>query len=370
MDRLVADVCGKQVVLLGEDSHHGSGSTLEAKAEIVERLIGECHFSAVFFESQVYDFIGLREALSDKLATPAQVADSIGGLWSTTAEMDPLIDYLFRAASDRQVVLAGLDLQTGGATNFYTQQRLPSRLARYLEGRERARCEVALHRLTNWEYDDESLYDDNAIRQLRSCLVDIQAGIAKHADTSAADSTFMASNLMQSLDMPSDAGLRDAAMYKNFLWLRQRLPANAKIVVWCATIHARKTGADQPGAATPMGAYIHELLGARAAAIGFSALSGSYGRMGRQTVELIPAAPDSLEGRALAHYDGPVRYVDSRQLHAYGKIAGRAIEYGKPQSRDWGDVIDGLVVLRQEQPPHYVHGAKPRQSPATVLDRP
>ena len=87
------------MVLLGEDSSHGSGATLEAKVAIVERLIEECHFSAVFFESQAYDFLDLELALAARTATPEQLADAIGGLWSTTREIDPLVSFLYQAAA-------------------------------------------------------------------------------------------------------------------------------------------------------------------------------------------------------------------------------------------------------------------------------
>ena len=38
LDSVVADLCSKQVVLLGEPGHHGSGATLQAKVELVRRL--------------------------------------------------------------------------------------------------------------------------------------------------------------------------------------------------------------------------------------------------------------------------------------------------------------------------------------------
>src|ERR1044071_5653928 len=39
LDDLIRDVCGKSVVLLGEESHHGSGRTLEVKSGVVRRLV-------------------------------------------------------------------------------------------------------------------------------------------------------------------------------------------------------------------------------------------------------------------------------------------------------------------------------------------
>jgi erythromycin esterase-like protein len=53
LDRVVRDVCDKEVVLLGEDATHGGGKTLEIKVELITRLIDRCDFSAVAFESQI-----------------------------------------------------------------------------------------------------------------------------------------------------------------------------------------------------------------------------------------------------------------------------------------------------------------------------
>lgn len=39
LERLVADVCQRGVVLLGEDAGHGAGRTVEVKAEMVQRLV-------------------------------------------------------------------------------------------------------------------------------------------------------------------------------------------------------------------------------------------------------------------------------------------------------------------------------------------
>ncbi len=45
-DRVVRDLCGKNVAMLGESPLHGFGKTLEFKVELVRRLVDECHFNA------------------------------------------------------------------------------------------------------------------------------------------------------------------------------------------------------------------------------------------------------------------------------------------------------------------------------------
>lgn len=140
IQRLVGDLCSRQVVLLGEDANHGSGRTLELKVTLVQRLIDTCGFNAVLFESQLYDFLDLDRSFAGRSATPAQLADAIGGLWSTTREIDPLVSYLFRQASAGRVKLFGLDPQLGGATGLYAQRHLPAQLAASLAPDRRKAC--------------------------------------------------------------------------------------------------------------------------------------------------------------------------------------------------------------------------------------
>ncbi|VAW49547.1 hypothetical protein MNBD_GAMMA03-922 [hydrothermal vent metagenome] len=81
LSELIKDSCNKQVVLLGEGGNHGGGNTIALKTEIVKRLVDSCGFSAVFFESSVYEFINLNNSIKNKTVSKKQLANSIGGLW-------------------------------------------------------------------------------------------------------------------------------------------------------------------------------------------------------------------------------------------------------------------------------------------------
>jgi erythromycin esterase-like protein len=365
LDRLVKDVCHKQVVLLGEDDNHGSGKTLEVKVDLVERLINECDFSAVFFESQIYDFFSLEGALTSNTATPAQLADAIGGLWSTTRESDRLVSFLLDEASTGRVKIRGLDPQIGGATQLFSQRFLPARLTASLDPVRRAVCESEILRLTNWQYDDQSPYDDATRKRLRSCLNAIEGNAAKQpSNDTAAITSLLARNLSGYLDMSSGNGfnVRDRAMFDNFVWHRAHMPSSAKIIVWCATVHAAKDGRPISNELVPMGSYIHQSVGNDAAAIGFTALTGSYGRMGHVPTEMPAASADSLEAKAFANSTDDIRYIDNMQLKQYGAVTARPIDYGKSQKADWESILDGVVVLRHERAPEYVRSATPQQA--------
>jgi len=353
LDAVIRDVCQKDIILLGEDANHGSGKTLEIKTRLVRKLVEECHFSAVFFESQIYDFIDLQHAFDDKTAVPDHVAATIGGLWSKASESAPLVDYLFRQARGGRITLAGIDPQIGGATQRYSQHRLPAALALHLTGARRTTCETELTRLTNWQYDDTNRYDGIARARLRGCLTDIQSATSRHAsgNRTAAEAGQMTVNLLRYLDMADghEFNVRDRAMFDNFGWQLSRLPKGAKVIVWSATVHAVKNAMPN-GADVPMGYHVHQAYGDRAAAIGFTALTGSFGRPGKTPTALDTATPQSLEGRVFAQGNGDIRYVDRAQLTEFGSIQARALNYRKSEPAHWATLLDGVIVLREEQP--------------------
>jgi len=352
LDALVKDVCDRRIVLLGEDANHGSGATLAVKVELVRRLVTECHFSAVLFESQVYDFIDLEHAVAARSATPGLVRDAIGGLWSKARDTGVLAEFLLAKATARRVTLGGLDPQVGGATQRYTQQQLPGVLAAHLSDARARTCEEEFARLTNYRYNDSISYDAATRARLRSCVTDVQGALAQRMQSPAVlEAGVMARNLLRYFEMSDgDAfNVRDRAMFENLHWYLEGLAKDAKVIVWCATVHAAKRAIGS-GSNMPLGAMVSAEYGDRAAAIGFSALGGSFGRPGRPETVLESVAAGSLEARAMTGFAGASRYVDREALHGYGTVVGRAINYRKRESADWSTVLDGVVVLREERP--------------------
>ena len=120
LDRVVRDVCDKQVVLLGEASH-GDARTFEAKTELIRRLVDECRFSAVLFEAASYDFIALERAIAARRAAPAQLANAVGAMWSAAREIEPLLGFLWDRASAGKLRLGGLDDQISSKGLFKDQ---------------------------------------------------------------------------------------------------------------------------------------------------------------------------------------------------------------------------------------------------------
>jgi erythromycin esterase-like protein len=369
-DPVVHALCGKSVALLGESPVHGFGKTLEFKVELVRRLIDECHYNAFFIESGIYDFLNIQKRLnSGQEVTEPMISTAIGGLWATH-EVQPLIPFLLRRAKAGRVILGGLDDQLGRGT--YAQHEMPSDLVEYLQGDEKARCLAILQRHTLWQYTDDSPYGPKDKALILGCLDSIETVLTR-APPSAAPLREDYKEMVESLksllgwdfrqNVPKsvdesilDRNDRDHWMYVNFQWLLSRLPAHSKVIVWAANVHVAKDLSGVPGkeGLVPFGLYVRREFKSHAFALGFSAYSGSYAMTGQPVLQLSVAPDDSLEAQALAGRDSDTVYIPLEQLRKFGLVAARPLGTSFSMAR-WDEVLDGLFVFREEQPPEYLH---------------
>lgn len=362
IDRLVRDVCRKEIVLLGEDASHGGGRTFEVKTEILKRLVSRCGFDAVLFESQFYDMLDVEHAFADRAATPTQLAGAIGALWARAEESTPLIDFLYREAMAGRIRIAGIDPQIGGVMGEYSKHRLGGALVVPLTDVRREACRREIDTHNGWRYDDAHPFDDAPQQRLRGCIDDIRAALAAQgagvASNNASETAAMAAAYSRYLDMAlgGDGNQRDFGMYENIQWHRGRWPKGTKLIVWCATVHAAKALHGLATDMTPMGRHLHAAYGKQAygkyvAVIGFTALSGRFGNPGAagQPNVLPPAEAGALENVVLAGSDAGLRYVDGKWLRRLGTIVSRPINYRKQHAAPWAEVLDGMIVLREER---------------------
>jgi len=372
IDQLINDACDSRVVLLGEDLNHGSGKTIEVKSLLVQRLIDECGFDGVVFESQIYDFLALGEDFANHIATREKLADAIGGLWSTTAELDPLIDILMQRALDGKVHLMGMDPQLGGATQLYSQERLAERLglASTLPATQSASCGYDIRRLTDWSFDDESPNDEDFRKRLKHCLEDIQAHVPSSDDGNEVERTaVMTRNFLVYLEMREQFQLgeqlrasevRDESMYENLAWFRRQQHDRDKTIVWTATTHAIRKG-DSPSSFKSLGHWIDDAWGSETFVVGFSAVGGEYGRQRRSPTSLSAMPEDAIESIAFNSGSGDLVYLNKSSLSSIGSVSGRAIDFSRPSIRNWGQLLDGMLIFRTERRPNYIRPARPQQ---------
>lgn len=359
LDRLIQDVCDKSVVMLGEEPHHGGGRSVEVKAELVQQLIARCGFNGVYFESGVYEFEDLNRRLAAGTSAPEQVADAIGGLWSRSSAIDPLVSYLYTQAAAGRIRLAGVDPQLGSATSGFIKGAFVDELVGGLDEPRRSECATHIFRFTNWRYDDEHPNDEAEQDRLLVCLR--EAADAAKPDSALSTLAETAWNAVtQRIAGGGDWDWREREMTRLFRWHQQRSPGASRVIVWAASVHtARTLGAKSR--VRPFGNDLQEEYGARLASVAFTALGGAYGCGDSTPIPL--AAADSLEARAMAGGTDPLRYLDRPALAALGAVQAWPLSYGNPQPLDWSLLFDDVVVLREEKPLSMDRPATPRFAP-------
>lgn len=243
----------------------------------------------------------------------------------------------------------------------FANVELVTELTGLLPQPQRQDCGVALHRRIYSDNTEAALYSKLDRSQIATCLSNIQRIVTADRTTAVRDEEErleMISAIQRwiSRDFTSDAEMiveRDRSMFQNFEWLRRQQPRRHKVILWAATVHIAKQGdptwGDHTGA--NFGSYVHQKYGAHAFSLGFSALTGSY-RQGRRNIQNIPSAPkDSLEAQAPRRGGSEAVYVGSAQLVGMGTVPGAVFRHSY-QALPWATFVDGVIVLREEAPPH------------------
>ncbi len=352
LNSFINDTCDKKIVLLGEDSHHGSGKTMQLKIELVKRLVNECSFSLLLFESPVYEFTNLATAIHSKKSTSNQLAQSIGGMWSNAKTMQSFITFLHKKATNGSLKLAGIDFQFG-ANQPYSQKELPRYLSSYLSSPQKEECEVELLTYLGWQYSDESPYSEKTKQRILTCVNTIRKSIMQQfkskPDQKIKTDQFIIDNFYKYLSFQTGDyfNYRDKSMAENVNWHVNQMPSDSKIIIWCATIHAAKNLKFTALNKVPMGTHLHQLYKGEVFSVGFSALSGSYGREKGKVRQIVPSR---LENSVLSGSSKLISYLDILALESLGSIEAQPITYGKPAITTWSTVLDALIVLREEKP--------------------
>jgi erythromycin esterase-like protein len=360
-DRLIRDLCAKQIVVLGEANMHGGAATLEARVAIARRLIAECEFRTVFLESGMYDFLDLRhKRASGQPTTPEQLRSAVGLMMMGTArESEAWLTYLATATSAGSIELFGIQ-DSIHSTAIYARRELAAALARHLPTASRSRCQAELERHTDWRYDDANPFSPEVRARLVGCVTEVEAALSRPTTIRERDDAAMAASLHRLFDRAfvedavATSNSNDRSLYLN-LQAQLVVHPSPKSIVFCATVHGARQLPGDRAAVVPLGAHLHEAYGDRMATIAFSAYAGRYAMYRRPISELPPAAADSIEGLAFAAASpGTVlRYLDRAALTALGPRAARPLTY-QPVVAAWDAIVDGLVVQREERAPTVV----------------
>jgi erythromycin esterase-like protein len=361
LEAATRDLCGREVVLLGENGYHGDGRTMAFKGLLIQELVRRCHFNAVFFEASHYDFVEISRRLRvGEPVTADMVSSAIGAKWNGDVEMQPLIPFLLTEAQAGRVVLGGLDDQVGSRGAFYSNDRMPAELAGYVVPSRQGPCQTLLHQRIHRGYPGTTPRSEPDYARLRACLAEMRVGIqgARMRDRAhRAELLDMVANIERNIarDFQAPPPLvigRDHSMFLNLRWLVARLPSRPKIIIWTANAHAaRNSSIDLAFRGGPnLGSRVREIYGARSFALAFTAGAGSF-RWGNGSRPIPVALPDSLEAGALGGHNADAVYLGPARLAGMGQIMGAAGDGHQFVLAPWSRIYDGIIVMRSERPP-------------------
>lgn len=346
VDGVVNLVCQKQIVLLGELPSHGEALAFDAKSKIVDRLIAKCGFTAVLFEAPIYDFLGLERAAKTRTGSPDQMDNAIGRFWMTR-ELAPWRRALFDAAAAKRVVVGGIDDQVS-ITSHYAQTELPRLITAASSASSATACRQTVSRHLGYTYDDKNPFDEAEKLRLQQCARNAAAAGAASSSFDAEDRVMLESFARYADRQRTGAASgRDESMFKNLAWYLDRLPANSRVVVWTASVHALRQRGSRPD--SPLGAQAVARWGDRVGAVGFTAFAGYTSRAARPAAPIAEAPADSLEATATS--GSAWALLDSAKLRAIGRIPSRLL--GAFVTETWSDYFDAVVVIREEAAPTF-----------------
>lgn len=355
MSGAIRGLCASDVALLGEGANHADGRSLAFKAALVRRLVDECGFDAVVFEAGSYDFLEMdRRLRRGEPVTRDMVSSAVGGLWNRNEEIQPLITWMHDSLVAGRLRLGGMDDQLGSAGAFYSISEMPAELSGLLGGERDEACRGLFRQQIYGQLGPSA--EEQA--PLRTCLVDIQTVVQAMPDSADRDAHLQ--NLenigrfvsRQGMDTTAYIEGRSHSMWRNYQWWRaERFPQGSRVIVWGATVHLSRSARAHPRFATVanFGSYIDRTYGDRASFLGFSAASGTY-MEGDQVRERAPAALGSLEAAALGDTALDLTYLDHASLRRLGALPGTVFSR-EPVVARWSDVVDGVVVFREERAP-------------------
>lgn len=330
LSQLYQDACNKDVVYLGEESSHENASAFSLRTEVTQYLVQQCGFNAVFFEAQTYDFIYINKELKSGKLNKQAIEGALGGYVSNTNEVKPLVEFIYDKTIKREIYFAGLDMQTGGRSNLYTQQYLPE-LAFLLEKPLSEQCFIILNRHLKWLYNEQYPFTSESNRLVANCVESIyQASQTKKDNINK----YLAERFYTSLSVFGRQGFskRSVGMFDSFKWHIAQAPEVNKVIIFGASIH---------------GAKRYELINKEFNTLGGKLLQAygdqyaSYAFVGLDKQTAISTLPDTVKNGEKIVY-----LLQGDSLESTFDV--NLISYNRSLKVDWAKQFDGLIFMPRE----------------------
>lgn len=342
---LLEEMARHRVVLLGEPNHHGDEASWLIKAGLVERLVRDHGFDAVLFEAGIFEFLEVEEERAGGVFPIERFEDAMGALWTDAEGARRWTSRIHAAAIEHDAYLGGLDHQPS-STARATRARLPEALSRPLPPARAALCRARFTDYLSWNYTEGEPFEA-AASDLMACAEEAER--EAEGELLRARAANLSSDLRRVLGEPSRSfDRRDAAMAENLSWHLERLAPDARVVVWCANVHAAKSIPSSVGPELhPLGSLAVERFGDDVFAVGFTSRDGAFTERRKVVRTLEPAPADSVEARVPE--DAP-RWVPADELRE--PMPARLLSPSFSTAR-WSEAFDAVIVAPRQVPARF-----------------
>lgn len=343
LERVQDQLCDKQVVLLGESGTHGDGATESFKAELIPKLVEDCGFNLILFESSFYEFAKINLDLDQgRKINSLNMANAIGGLWNTDEEVQSLLSFLTDYANAGVLRVAGIDDQLSGRGQDYANLQMPKDVVQGLALSMAAECQQTLSQRIFSDFPEVAPYSEVDKQKLLSCFSIPSDDPYIHGMRSS-----VRRYIARDFDRKNYFAGRAKSMFENFeFWFDGR--DAPKTIIWTATVHAAKARGSLSGGPNT-GTYIRQRFGDQSFVLGFSALGGQYRRMAGKVLNVPKAPENSIEFQTMSETERDIIFLNQKELMKFGKSPASIYSY-KYVNDQWSDILDGLVIFREQRP--------------------
>jgi len=342
----------KEIVVLGEQDH-GDGSVITLKTELVKYLHENQGFDILIFES---DFFSLIKNKGD-----VHSLDNVLKVWKECEQFDALEDY-YQASLQSENALAVLgidnihftDLRKSSLVEFFqsftsTRNEGKSEFKDFLQVIEKFERSGIFTKLS-----EDEVWKLEELSNILSTQSNFEARLANQ-ELSNLISVYENGKGIWSGQTSNN--IRDSQMFRNFVWLKENIIGDRKCIIWTTNSHGHRDfksvrhltpfERDTTNFGTLLGAKFPN----KSYHIGFSSLSGSYGRFYLEN-QPIKTRKNSLEHHFYEVSNSSTVFLDFNKLGQFYPDSTLTMSpFGHVSlNGQWFNLFDGLILVKEMEP--------------------